>query len=1745
MATVLPALSLVVLHAATLSSSTLPGAGRAEAVLTLDAPGAIHLSAKSAQGTACELIDRVRGPFARAGAVGGQSCELDLLLDAGQYKVRVESPSRGKGQVTLTATPFQELNATPLRLEPGTSLLTKLKPQQQATFWLSMKQPGVPWVRLSGRHAGEVQLWRNGEWLEGLRAHHAQFSPKPGQPMHEWWLDERLEAGDYQLVVYGKSSATITGASVDDSLTIETGFRAGPAERAVEFTLPPSGLFAVQVPQDSLAAVMTAVEKPASPLQLQTLRGNVRSPSDACTVDAASLSPRCAALLDGRNEPTSVLLVRGAPGTRGQLEWAPLRSDGRYDYGGYYGPMATHLRFLANHGRYALGVNDLPDDTDAAPLGCLVERIDQKDEVAGLVGHAMPAFAPGERLEFNFNYSGSEVVWFEVKSGGLKGLFSSSKMRVQAKGERRSTCELYRITTNSMLERLSQSSGEGCDLTLPLSPGLYQLSLTGGNTGVEQLSISGEGDTGVKPLASTGGCTLPDLGLEEGRYRLNLNRRGAVTSRGLTLASLPWKAPEPLHLRLDAQQAVTLPIELPAGVVVRSTGGVAFGCAVEKGTVSARQGVCELRAGSDRLKLANTSDKPVTLTLSRPGAMPAFTSPVSFNPTLTPLPKMALDVPAWFDFEREQSWSATFEVAMPGLYNVTTQGLLATRCSLRTPVISDVAQASGGGRGRNCLIQTYLQKGRYLLTAQTTGLSRGRAALSLTRRPVREQPGITGEGEQFFRAEANELVQQKLVVKTAADFDLGTTSQGTSLSCRLDDPDGWPIEPVPSQCNGVRHLRPGTWLWTQLPLTVESMRRTRLHKVREAVTLSGNKPHKVDAFTWYTAELGSDGKDEFLFSLEGETQLDVVLTNGMQGRVFRLEKDKPPRAVEVVPPTETASDEGESESGSYEEEAEERSYDEGDGEEGDGAYEDGPPPPRVEHARAAPPPPSGAKLTLPPGQYKLMTEHSRGDVGVSYQLHFGSAVLLPGMRRTLPAPSVVPLFVPRDGTLRLRTEGEVDVRCRVLDAQRRLVLEGSENGTDWNCAIAEPIAKGQYTLVLESETQQTGETTLSVALPTVEEKGALTDGAKLTLGASVVAFTLPVAERDAVHELSAKAQGKTPLSCALEDESGKVVHRLSRVRDCTLLVRPQLQKFKLRLWTTDGSATVVTGLKTRLIAQGKPGTLSPDAALAVTVARAGRYRTAAEVACIGGNEAGLLQPCGPETSLEAGPVIFSAATTKSVALPLEETVGVADGKAFALPLNRRPFVQALKPGGSALVLLEARVQHGEKTGPACGFDGAGTVTEARADSCFAASRVGSEAVSRVWAASDAAIDATIVRRVVALPTSGLSLSPGRTQAAVAGVARLDVPKQRARVELTLGDDAWAVLVGDDGAAIDLCAPTGALRRCVLTARGGSVVLQTSENRVDVTTVLLEGAATDVRFTGLYEDAPRAPGTLRLEIAAGDKERFTSVEGALRCTLSLADGTRVTSCRAKVPAKQRAELIIEHDTGPLRALLHAPGKERQARLGLDPALVPGAALAASTAVPLQNGRLDRTVVVDKEAVVRVSAEAGVCGLFRGGELLNVDGLDGGCELVRVLSPGTYRVVVRPFAGRVAPGSLRWSADAVTQLTEGVGTEERLAPGDVRLYRFETGNKGKVGLGVQAKSELLECAVYDDTYQLLGEGCHQYLSLNKGRFLLTVRNPPRDGAAPIAIKPVLLGLSGENNDVPEEYLRGLLNRAGVSR
>ncbi|MDX2011154.1 MAG: hypothetical protein SFW67_13225 [Myxococcaceae bacterium] len=1743
----------LVTSAASLSQTTVPATGRHETILTLDAPAAVRLTARSGSGTSCVVIDRVRGPFARAGVAGGKNCELDLLLDAGQYKVRLESPAKGRGQVTLSATVFTELNPGPVKLVAGASIEATLGLGQQASYWLPMPTRGVPYVRISGRNAGDVRLWRNGEWLEPLTPRRSTVTNTPGFPMHEWWLDSVLEAGDYKLVVYGRDPVQVTGSTKDESLTVEMGFRPGPVERSVSFTLPVSGVLAVELPTERLAAFASLDGSPEGPVTLavhQVSALGTLGNEVSCTMPKGAVVPECAVRSMGRPD-RHVLLLRGPRGTRGTVEWAEavsgdlgLLSTRR---GGYYGGPSTSFSFATESlGRTLLSTHDLPVDTDAPPLGCQLETLDERGQLLRVIGRSMTVIGEGEELQKAFNYDeGGAIIWFEVAS--------ANRYRIRTDGSRKNRCEVYAHKPDGTLDRLTQTKANdtpGCDQVLSLGKGQYQLQLFGGVSGIETLTVREDSKRALTPAPTRASCVLPPVDLVRGRYRVTLTRVGAITARGLQLTSLPVDPSVPVHLTLDAKQTLALPLARTAAFKVRAAGGAKFSCAVPGATaVTLPECAVPGASGGETLTLSNPSDAPVQVTLFRPVAAPPAATLASWTPALKPLPVLATETPAWFDFDRDQTNAAVFEVQTPGLYNVTTLGLLSTSCRLRTPVVDLVAQDRSSGRGRNCLIQTYLQKGRYLLSATTQGQSMGRGALFLLRKPAKDVPGLGGEGEAFFRTDANELVQQKLVVPKTGDYQLGTTAQGASLACRLDDPQGWPVETVPSPCDGQRTLTAGTYLWTQLPLTVESMRRTRLEKVREPVVLKGNRPHPVQAFTWYDAELGPDGKDEFTFSLEGETTLDVVLTQGMQGRVYRLEKDQPPKAVEVIPPQVSAFDAVEPGQEPEPEPSEdsppmEQEYEPSEGDEGESSDEYTPPPvtaPSGPAMRAAPPPPSGAKVTLPAGSYKLVTEHAKGDVGITYKLHFGSAVLLPGMARTLNVPTTIPVTVPRDGTLRLRTEGQADVRCRLFDAKRRLVLEASENGADWNCATAEPVSQGRYTLVLESETQLAGETKLSLALPPVESKGAFAGGQTLTLSTPVVELQVPAG--DSVQELTVRTAGKAPFSCAVIGPSG-VLSRRSRVTDCSLLVLPKQERLSLRLWTTDGSVTVSTALKARALSS-TAGDLGPQQALQTTVAKAGRYRTSPQAFCLRGRDTGVLERCGPEVSLEAGPVVFAGFGEKPTPVPLDEVRFAASATATTMELSRQPHLQAVTTTAPALVLLSATTGWGEAAPPACGFDGPGTARERRESSCFAASRIGTEALARLWAATDGVVTASVVRREVLQPTKVEPLSPGRRRVAFTSVGAFALPKtSRSRVEATLAKDSWAVLLDDAGNALDVCAPQSELRRCVLTGQGGALWLIGAQGEADLTTVLLEAAPTTVAFTGLYEDAPRAPGTVRLPIPAAPQERTLLVEGALRCTLVLGTGERLTECRGKVPAGTPAELFVDHDLSALRVLVHASGREKWARLGLELPVVPGPPLSPAVAVPLQAGRLDRTVVVDSSSVLRVSADSGVCGLFKGNDLLAVDGLDTGCELVRVVTPGTYRVLVRPFAQKPVAGALRWLAEPVTTLTEGVAAETWLGPGEVRLFTFDTTGKGRVGLGLQSRSEGLECQVYTDASQPVGDGCQQYLTLEKGRYLLTVRNPNRPGATPLAVRPVLLGLAGDSNDVPREYLEEFFRRVEVT-
>ncbi|MGZ3457791.1 MAG: hypothetical protein ACXU86_04720, partial [Archangium sp.] len=252
--------SLLLLHAVSLSPASVPARGTQETLVTLDRASRVVITARTPSGTSCELVDQVRGPFAHSGAAGRANCEVDLLLDAGTYKLRLASRIRGKGtrgKVDLKAVPYTEDNAQTVRLEPGREVHQALAPRHQASFWLELDQRQPVTLRVSGRTAGDVRLWRNGAWLEPVEVKDASTQPRAGQPQYEWWLETTLDAGSYLLTTYGTAPKDWTEGKEDNTLSVAYGFPTAPPDRSLSITLPAWGMSAVELPSGPAALFLS------------------------------------------------------------------------------------------------------------------------------------------------------------------------------------------------------------------------------------------------------------------------------------------------------------------------------------------------------------------------------------------------------------------------------------------------------------------------------------------------------------------------------------------------------------------------------------------------------------------------------------------------------------------------------------------------------------------------------------------------------------------------------------------------------------------------------------------------------------------------------------------------------------------------------------------------------------------------------------------------------------------------------------------------------------------------------------------------------------------------------------------------------------------------------------------------------------------------------------------------------------------------------------------------------------------------------------------------------------------------------------------------------------------------------------------------------------------------------------------------------------------------------------------------
>ncbi|HEY6001449.1 MAG TPA: hypothetical protein VIV57_01165, partial [Anaeromyxobacter sp.] len=887
---------------ATVSPPQVPASGRRSALLTVARPGMVRVATRGGGGTACTIVDQLRGPFASSGAVGAHDCALDLLLDAGPYELLLDSPGKGTGQVTVAATDLPELNAPPPLLERGRPMEQPLPDGKQASFWIRLERREAITVRIAGRTAGAVHVWRAGEWREDLAPLHLEAAPVPGQPIHEWWIEAVLEPGDYLVTAYGTSPKRFTSGAESDLLTVEHGF--APAERALRAILPASGVVAFSL-EASAATAVAALEGEArgrvrlSLHELGDSGSRMSREEGGCTIEARAVVPECAARTSRASR--HALLLRGPPGTAVLVRWAPRSALAGFVDGEYRETTERLALEPLAPGEYVLGVHDVPADPDAAPLGCALERRPERGGPREIVAWDVPTVAAGRPLQRAFNYAREASIWFEAEARTLLPI----EVAISTGGERRSSCVLYRLQGDSA-EKLDEDESGRCGISRRLPGGLYELRLRGGGEGVERVRVAERGSgTALPDSGARSGCSFRARIADGWRYALLASRRGAVQVRGVVARRLPAALDPPLPVEVPAGEIFRLPVDARGSLRVASIGAPPAGCHLAiAGAGEWRDGACWLTgAGEDELVLAAKPDAPLVAWIGRPPVPgpPRIAAP--HRPAVSELPRLGLDVPARLDFEPGQERALVFDVAEPGLYDVGTEGLLATACALRTPALARLASDRGGGRGRNCLVSAYLRPGRYLVSVRAEAPSRGRAGVVLGRRPARELPPLEADGERFFAVEPNELVVQRLAAPQAGRFEISGAALGAQLRCRLEDDRGWPLQAVPGPCRTTVDLPKGEVVLKELPLTVESMRRNAIARSSPPAVLRGAKPHAIALWTRYRAELGNEGSNEFRFELSAEQDVFVLLTDGMLGRLYREGESRP---IDIVAPLDRA-----------------------------------------------------------------------------------------------------------------------------------------------------------------------------------------------------------------------------------------------------------------------------------------------------------------------------------------------------------------------------------------------------------------------------------------------------------------------------------------------------------------------------------------------------------------------------------------------------------------------------------------------------------------------------------------------------------------------------------------------------------------------------------------------------------------------------------------------------------------------
>lgn len=1661
-----------------LSRDTVPAAGQQRVELDVPRFGRVAVLTRSLQGASVQLVDRAEGPGLSSGSPGRADGRLDLFLEAGQYRLNVQAPESGRGEVVVLARGFVERSGEPLpQLPPLEPVGATLEDFEQRSFWLDLREQDEPLaLEAIGRSLADLRLWKDGTWLVDHSPRCTTVEPTPGQPQRLCTLSATVPDGLYLLTAYG-GPALPWSEGEGQPFHLRRGVPALPPGRVEGVVSPfgrdrfrdpqPADTYSLWLPEVRPAALRVGPFNPSAP---HTTQGPVAE------ITAQSRSPE-ARLVATRGSGPALVEVSGAPGQ----PWSLHR----------FRSTQTQVP-VAGEGEVLITTSGTGQAVDQLDATALLLRVDA--EPAEVAAHRVLTIGatPWRR---RFNLGGESSVFLELEPGATLRLDSrgvAARFRLQPYHLKR---------PKGYAEPDWQRGATATWADLP--GGLYVLTLNAVPAGVADIELSrpdltrpgaSAAQTPEAPPLAT--AVFERVSLDpKGRYVLVMAPRADVRV-GVRVVPLPADLAEPIELSLRPGQTLALTAQGGGVRPVKALGAGATGVElrVDGGAWAAER---VLPPGARAVELRNTSATTQVFAL---GYTPAPPEPGRPLPRITQTELDALPrFPALQPGRVEGAvvgpkTEPTFAVRVeePGLYALRSVGRLRTQGRLRTRTLPMLAVDTGSGPGDNFEIQRWLDPGDYQLTVRSLSSVVAELGVELERLPLREEGPLRAGVPGRVELAPGEGAAWTLEVPERSDWRIRVAGAERVLAVRLDEAEGWPTVRPGSEGELTLTLDPGRYRLMALPDRVGGRVVAVAEPVLPAPRLEGHGPHplpweRIVAHTWREPAPGAERvPDRWSFTLPAPATLTLTVEGELEGVLSRSEGDS-----------------------------------------------------WVEHT--ALPSGRGFSGPLPAGDWQVALQHARRSDRAPYTLSLRTEELVLGQDRVVWAPGQVLLSVGARGVVELESRGELDVEARLWDAEGRRVAEGDDRPGDWNFLLAADLSPGLYTLELRAVGERSGQTTVRARALEAEEGPTLSPGLVQRLEPRDGAVLLPLNLPADAELLSLTARSQEAVGLALEvnewGEWATVDH--TRGAQARLLARPGAgQAWRARVWSADGRGLPVE-VQLDLVPAPRLGeaALARGGVLSARPPGVGAARvelvSPGWVAFEGAPE-GLRWCPAPGAAcrpVPAGGVAVEDRALWLVAeLPPGQTRAAVTGQRVVLGADPLRLaldagqVARLQASGGAYTLVLAVADTGQP-GLAAGTDPAPGAGPELALGPHAALVVATGATPGValWSADGQDLPLTLSARTFPAPgvralgaDSALSLKPGEALALT--------PEGAVDLTLTLSRGLVAAELHE-----------GQIRRVSWAAEAAhSERWAQVQGQVLLFNLGAESAPAQIESLPSAGAGPalRAGAPLELLLPRAGRMRVPVKASPWALELLGAEGTLLREDGAVFTGQvlpldgQAGVLWVDHPAGRWLAWT---GPQGLWGTSLPPAqpqplparLSPSGSSAAYALSPGQAGALTLRAGGPMLAALRV-----------GEALIDPQLLEAG-ELARFTVPADgAELWVRGLGGQALSGEAELRFSPALPAGEGLGPELLLPPGGAAMVRFTVTQAGPVGLGLRGAG--VRFALYAQDGAPLGvEGAAAMPTLAPGEYLLRLDLPA--DAPPTRARAALVGLEPPPTTPPADVVR----------